>query len=134
MLIARSPAGLGAKVEPGGIGTPNDQGDLMERGIDQLIAGQKRIEAAEWTFVAQLDPFHVERGCAGLFGSSPHLGRGHEEELRIGIDEPGDQPGTGHSVDLGTGPSRPLHRANSMVDPRPEAEAASQTAAAAAAS
>src|SRR5687768_14304722 len=85
----------------------------------------------------ELHSLDIIRNRPGLHRHLFHLGRRHEEKLRLPVDEPSDQPGTGHPVDLGMFPRHPFHRSprsKSMITPRPSAEARSYQSEAAATS
>ena len=50
----------------------------------------------------------VEGNRPGLFGDFHHLVLGYEQKLGIRIDKPGDQPGTGHVIDVDMGAGYPF--------------------------
>src|SRR5438128_917098 len=59
--------------------------------------------------MAKLDVRHVVRNRLLAFGRRDHVGGRHEQELGLRIDEPLDQPGTRHAVDVCIRASDPLH-------------------------
>ena len=50
-----------------------------------------------------------EKRAALVAALFQYLALGHKEELGIRVDEPGDQPGTSHPVDVNMGSGYPFH-------------------------
>src|SRR6267378_865586 len=65
--------------------------------------------------MAQLAAFNIEGCRAQLRRSRRHLIRRHEQKLRVRINEPLDEPRTGHPVDLHFFPRNPFHDITSAI-------------------
>src|SRR5450759_2980823 len=89
--------------------TTHDSGELLQGGIGEAIALEKRIEAAELSLVGQLGARNVigngtSRPCDG-----EHLVGRYEVKLGRRVDESGDQPRASDPVNLRAFPGDPLH-------------------------
>src|SRR5207244_3410702 len=95
----------------GEVGLVHDLRDLPEHRIAELVAAQERLEAAVAAVVGELDTTHVERSRVGR-----HLIRVvDEDELRLRVEEPEDQPGAGGAVDVAMATRRPPHPTGSST-------------------
>jgi hypothetical protein len=92
-----------------GIGAPDHGGERRQRGIGKLIPIDEGVEGAKRTPMPQLDGGHVVRDRVLTLGRGQHLGGGHEQELRLGVDEAGDEPGARDAIDTGPFASDPFH-------------------------
>ena len=67
----------------------HDLGDPPQHRVVDVVPPQQGLEGAVTAVVTKLHTAHVERGGVGR-----HLGLvGDEDELGVGVEEPGDQPG-----------------------------------------
>ena len=80
----------------------HDLGEPHEAAIAELRPLDQGLERAVLPLVAQLDPGRVEGN-----GVLRELGGRREDEDRVRVDEPLDQPRLRHPVDVGTGPGDP---------------------------
>src|SRR5688500_3410163 len=92
------------------IGAADDGRQIQEGRLVQSRPGQDGVEGTARPFVAELDTLDVERGCASLPRDPQHVARRDEQELRLVVDEPPDEPWTGDPIDLWPGSRHPLHR------------------------
>jgi hypothetical protein len=106
-------------VEPGGLWSVepvvleiclvDGLGELPQHRVGELEAAQDRLERALLHpvvhLVPEFDTAHVEGP-----GVRRHVaGAGDEDELRLRVDEPPDQPRRGRPVDVHAAARRPLH-------------------------
>src|ERR1700716_1740723 len=73
---------------------------MVERRIPDVVDAQDGIERAALALVGEFHAVDVIRDSAGAFGDRNDLILRNVDELRVGIDEAPDQPGTGDAVDL----------------------------------
>src|SRR5262245_18580035 len=91
----------------------HDEAQAPEPRIVELIVLEDRLERTALAAVVEL---HVgkTRGVEGRRAlracGVQQLFLGHEEKLRLWIDEPADQPWTGDAIDLHVASRDPLHR------------------------
>src|SRR5438128_489805 len=83
------------------VGTVDDPGEKPEGRIGQAVLDDDRLEAAAAVDMAQLDLGHVKRKRSLALGHGPDLIGADEQELRVRVHEPADQPGAGDPVDVG---------------------------------
>ena len=89
---------------------------MMQCRFGAAVVREERIERAQLAAVRQIGTRNIVEDGAQPFGLAEHLlGRG-EDELRRGIDEAGDQPGTGDAVDLRTLAGDPGHASDGLVE------------------
>ena len=82
--------------------------------IGELELFDEHVEGAFPVPVGVLGASGVVRVSALAFGDREHIVARHEQELRVGIDEPSDQPGAGDPVDVGVLSGDPLHGCSSF--------------------
>src|SRR5437879_3852806 len=83
------------------VGSVDDLGQENDgRVAVQLVLLRQRVEGALFAMVAELNPLHVERGCAFALGHLQYLVLRDEQKLSLRVDEFADEPRTGHSVHL----------------------------------
>jgi len=106
----QQPGRLGRQIHVGGVGGAHDLRQVCERlRIEPQLVDHGVERAASLT----MRPEHaldVERRGLEAFGDARHLGGRDEQEHRVGIDEPADQPRARDPVDLGPR-ARDPHRA-----------------------
>src|SRR5205814_555466 len=74
----------------------HDLSDRAHCGVPDGKPADQRLEGAGVADVRVVTLGHVELELAGPWSEAA---RGHEPELRLGIDEPPDQPGAGDTID-----------------------------------
>jgi hypothetical protein len=67
------------------------------------------IKGAKILPVMQISPRGVKWNRTGGFGDFQHLAFGDKYEFGLRINKPGNQPGTGHTVDMDMGSGDPFH-------------------------
>ena len=88
------------QIEPPGIGGAHHGCQPQQRRRREAEFLDHHIEGAEFAAMAPEHVFDVE-GCGiEALADRDHLRRRHEQEHRVGIDEPSDQPRAGDAVDL----------------------------------
>src|ERR1043166_2745870 len=104
------PGRLRRKLEMRGVGAPDDDGHLLQCGVVEPVLLEEGVEAALGPVVGELDALDVERGRALARRPLQHLRGLGEEEFRLGVNEPGDEPRAGDPVHLGPFAGDPFHR------------------------
>ena len=104
--------GVLGELEPGGVRSPHDHRDLLQRRVVDPVLAEEGVEAAERPVMGELDSFDVERRGAFLERAGEHLRRRREEELRLRVDVARDEPGAGDPVHLGAFAGDPFHGAS----------------------
>ena len=104
---ASRPGASGDEIEPGGIGGADHRCKPQQgrRGEAEFL--DHHVEGAELAAVAPEHVLDVEGRGVEALADRDHLGRRHEQEHRVRIDEPADQPGAGDAVDLRPRPGDP---------------------------
>ena len=100
--MANRPPHCGAQIVAGGVGAPDDGGEMVECRIPDAVDAQDGVEGAALAFVGEFDSVDVVRRSANLIGDVENGLGGNVDELRLRIDEAPDQPRTGDAVDLRT--------------------------------
>src|SRR5207249_10381854 len=93
-----------------GVRAAHDEGQHAERRILELVFPQEGIEGAMVADVSELHPWNVVGDGPFTLGNRHNLVCRHEEERRVLVDEPRDQPRTGDAVDTRPFTSHPFHR------------------------
>src|SRR6266403_3496084 len=93
-----------------GIRAAHDEGERAERRILELVFLQEGIERAMVSVVSELHPRNVVGNGPFTLGNRHDLICRHEQERRVLVDEPRDQPRTGDAVDARLFTSHPFHR------------------------
>ena len=92
---------LRREIEPRGVGGAHDRRQTVERRAGEAERLDHRVEGAALALMAPEHAVNVERCGIEALGHRLYLGRGHEQEDGIGVDEAPDEPGTGDAIDLG---------------------------------
>jgi hypothetical protein len=100
---------LRLRLEAVRIGTADDPRELTEGGIVQAILVHECVEAALRPDVGQFHSLNIEWNSASLLCYACDVGRRHEQELGLPVDETFDKPRTRDPVDLGSLSCNPLH-------------------------
>ena len=79
----------------------HDRGDAIQGRVFNIEDADDCIEGTAIAHVAEFGALDVIWNVASLIGDSSDLVCWHVNKLRIGIDEPGDQPWTSNSIDFG---------------------------------
>jgi hypothetical protein len=91
---------LRGEVGPRGVGTSYDLGQVKEGSRPQSELLDHRVECAGLAAMTPEYAFDVERRGIEAFCDAHHFRRDDEEEDRLRVDEPPDQPGAGDAIDL----------------------------------
>ena len=93
-----------------GIGAVYDLAQEFKRRVAvEAILFKNRFKGALAALVPELNVFHVERRCAQANSLAHNLIPGDIIELRLGINELLNEPGTGDPIDPGLFSSDPAH-------------------------
>src|SRR5262245_19385194 len=103
------PCRLGRERPVVGIRASHDGRERGEGRIGELVALDERVERAAWTVMTELDVGNVVRNRGFALRDVSNLVRWDEQEFRLWIDEPRDQPRTGDAIDTRALAGYPLH-------------------------
>src|SRR5205809_5783576 len=120
ILEPETPKAFGNRLEPRGlrlvpegvvgVGAIHDSREKHERGIrGEPVLLHNRVEGTLLPVVSQLHAFHVIGGRLLPFGDGHYLIGGHEQKLRLRIDEFADEPRTSYPVDMNVRSRYPFH-------------------------
>src|SRR5215471_14386800 len=96
--------------------SPHDEREAVKRWVGQIVIFEDRLKRAASSSMIELhlgEPRCVERNRSLSASRIEELVFRHEEELRLGIDVPPNQPRAGHPVDLDITARNPLHKVTS---------------------
>jgi len=93
-----------------GVGAAHDERERAERRVVEPVLLEERVERAAVAVVTELYPRHVKGGGLLALGDPHDLRVRHEQERRVTIDEPADQPRAGDAIHPGLLSCHPFHR------------------------
>ena len=96
-----------------GIGRPHDLGEQPQRRIAQLVTIQDRVETDFFAAMSQIAARNVVNNP--LTNTRPVCVARQEEELRLRIDKPANEPRAGNAIDFHSFTSNPLHAITFIV-------------------
>jgi hypothetical protein len=105
----KEPRRLRREVQSCGVRPSNDLGEIAQAGIVKFVVVQECVKTALIAAVTEVGALDIERNCAPRSRKAKHIVCGREQKRRVLVNEPRNQPWTGHTIDLRPFAGNPAH-------------------------